>query len=170
MENYYPDYRQNIKSGDLIVQGVLKRGTLTNIFTKLIRWVTLSPYVHTGTAWVVGDRVFVIEAIYPRVVITPLSNYYDFYHLPLDIKWDDSYLTFLLNKVGKPYGWGNIFHMETGLGRDNPNEVFCSELSAQFYMTTGYLSNMEDDIVPGDIVKLLVDRSGKELVSVKTRE
>lgn len=162
MDNYYVDYRPNIKSGDLIAQGVLKKNTLASLITKLIRLVTHSKYVHTGIAWVVGERVFVIEAIYPKVVITPLSNYYNFYHLPLGITWYDNYLNFLLNKVGTKYGWMNIIHMETGWISDDPTYVFCSELSVQFYTAIGYLPKMDDDIDPGSLVKLLIDKTGLE--------
>jgi len=69
----------------------------------MVRAFTQSEYSHVGTAWVVGGRVFVIEAVIPLVRIYPLSNAGEFYHLPLDAAWSDKTLEFALSKVGHKY-------------------------------------------------------------------
>ena len=46
---------------------------------------TRSTYAHVGLAWVIGGRVFVLEAVKPRLRIYPLSKYANFYLLGLNV-------------------------------------------------------------------------------------
>jgi hypothetical protein len=69
----------------------------------MVRAFTQSEYSHVGTAWVVGGRVLVIEAVVPLVRIYPLSKAGEFYHLPLQAAWSDAALEYALGKVGHRY-------------------------------------------------------------------
>ena len=69
----------------------------------MVRAFTQSEYSHVGTAWVIGGRVMVIEAVLPLVRIYPLSKAGEFYHLPLQAAWSDAALEYALAKVGHRY-------------------------------------------------------------------
>jgi len=40
----------------------------------MVKYFTKSEYTHVAIAWVVGERVFIIEAVAPLVRLLPLSN------------------------------------------------------------------------------------------------
>lgn len=69
----------------------------------MVRFFTQSEYSHVGMAWVVGNRVLVIEAVTPLVRIYPLSKLGDFYHIPINGRFGYEALSFALSRVGEPY-------------------------------------------------------------------
>jgi hypothetical protein len=70
----------------------------------IVRLFRRSEYCHVGLAWVVGKRVFVLEAVVPTIRIYPLSKLGDFYLLNVPAKWDYEVVeTEALAKVGLPY-------------------------------------------------------------------
>ena len=99
----YADARPLIKSGDLLAFSHRGWGSWRDIKIQIVRFFTQSEYSHVGTAWVIGDRVFVIEAVIPKVRIYPLSKLLPFYHLPLNAPWYPRTLELALSKVGEPY-------------------------------------------------------------------
>lgn len=103
MKKNYSEIRQEIKSGDMLAWTNRSWGSLHGILMQLIRFFTRSEYVHVGTAWVVGDRVFVIEAVIPKVRIFPLSALIPFYLIPLPAQWKDETEEFALSRVGEKY-------------------------------------------------------------------
>ena len=69
----YADVRSHIRTGDLIA--IRKRG---GFLPTLTRWITKSPYTHTGLAVWVGDdhpRLLVAESKASGDFLTPLSQY-----------------------------------------------------------------------------------------------
>lgn len=64
----YSEIRPHIKSGDLVFS------TSNHWKARLVRWWTKSPYSHVAVCWVIGERVFLIEAILTGVHINPLSK------------------------------------------------------------------------------------------------
>ena len=101
--NKYSEYRSNIKSGDLLVWSHTSWKTLHDIKIQLVRFFTQSEYAHCGVAWVVGSRVFVLEAREPCVRIFPLSKLGNFYHLPLKAPWSTSTEEKALSYIGAEY-------------------------------------------------------------------
>ena len=101
----YADARPLIRSGDLLAWSHRAPWYRSwyDFKIALVRMFTMSEYSHVATAWVVGGRVFAIEAVMPLVRIYPLSKLGEFYHLPLGAKFDDDVLEFALSKVGEPY-------------------------------------------------------------------
>lgn len=98
----YTEARPKIKSGDLLAWSHLGWSSWYDIQIQTVRAVTESEYSHVGMAWVVGDRVFVIESVTPVVRIVPLSNLLKdgVYWIPLDTPISDEELAFALSKVG----------------------------------------------------------------------
>ena len=99
----YTDARPLIKSGDLLAWSHSGWASWHDFKVQMVRMFTKSEFSHVGTAWVVGGRVFVIEAVVPLVRIYPLSKTGEFYWLPLGAEWKDETLEFAISKVGEPY-------------------------------------------------------------------
>ena len=99
----YSDARSTIKSGDLLAWSHRGFGTWHDIKIQIVRIATRSEYSHVGVAWVVGGRVFVIEAVQPLVRIYPLSKLGSFYHIPLGALWRPETEEIALAHIGGPY-------------------------------------------------------------------
>lgn len=99
----YADVRPSIRSGDLLAFSHGDWKTWSGIQVNLIRIFTRSTYSHVAVAWVVGGRVFVLEAVKPQLRIFPLSKLGDFYYIPLNTKWDAETEEFALSKIGVDY-------------------------------------------------------------------
>ena len=105
----YLDARPLIRSGDLLAWSARESPWASWHAFKiwLVRLFTRSEFSHVGTAWCVGERVFVIEAVRPAVRIMPLSKTPSFYWLPLHAAWGYRALNYALAKVGEPYSQGH---------------------------------------------------------------
>ena len=99
----YDLFREQIRTGDLLAWSTHKTTGSRRIINTLIRLFTVSEYAHVGIAWVVGDRVFVIEAVRPMVRIFPLSSKIPFYHVNTGLNVSDGLLTYMLSRVGESY-------------------------------------------------------------------
>lgn len=99
----YADARPMIRSGDILAwshRGIRSWHDLKVWFVRLFQ---RSEYSHVGTAWVVGNRVFVIEAVMPKVRIYPLSKLGDFYWLQMGAYWRKATEALALSCVGDDY-------------------------------------------------------------------
>lgn len=101
----YIDARPKIRSGDLLAWSHREPWfkSWRDFKIAAVRLFTRSEYSHVGTAWVIGERVFIIEAVMPVVRVFPLSKAMPFYWLPLAAQWSDKTLEFALAKVGERY-------------------------------------------------------------------
>lgn len=70
----YAEYRNNIRSGDILAWTHRGIKSLYDLKTAIVKTVTRSDYVHVGIAWTYHGRVFVLEATPPLVRVVPLSN------------------------------------------------------------------------------------------------
>ena len=77
----YTNLRRHIKSGDVLAWTHRSWRTWYDIKVQLIRLFTLSEYSHVGIAVVMGGRVWVLEAVTPKVRLVPLSNLLPCYHV-----------------------------------------------------------------------------------------
>ncbi len=148
-ETNYADYRQNIKSGDLIAWSSGGSG-LASFFDNIIRIFTESEYTHVAIAWWQGDRLFVIEAIPPKVRVYPLSGRLPFYHIPMNIDWNENMVKYLLEKVGQPYSYFEAIKAYF-TKPDNNNTWECAELCTDFYANIGI--NFGDAFTPAKLVQ-----------------
>lgn len=99
----YLDIRASIKSGDILAFSHGDWKTWRGIKTEAVRIFTRSTYSHVAIAWVVANRVFIIEPVVPKTRIYPLSTSGSFYHLPLGQVWTDEVEEFALSCVGIDY-------------------------------------------------------------------
>ena len=100
----YVELRPTIKSGDVLAWS---EGGWTNwhdIQVSVVRMLTQSEYSHVGLAYVIGGRVFVVEAVVPLIRIFPLSKLTPFYYVRTpDNWWSDNAEEKMLSWVGLPY-------------------------------------------------------------------
>jgi hypothetical protein len=99
----YSEARPLIKSGDLLAFSEGNWSTWQGIKISLVRMFTRSTYSHVALAWVVGGRVFALEAVVPKLRIYPLSQLGTFYHIPMGAPWRDLTEEFALSKIGTEY-------------------------------------------------------------------
>lgn len=99
----YQTHRPNIKSGDLLAWSNKKWKSWHDIKIQLVRIFLRSEYSHVGTAYVMGGRLWVLEAIEPRSRIYPLSKLGSFFHIPLPAKWTPEAEEKALSYIGEEY-------------------------------------------------------------------
>ena len=100
----YSEARSLIRSGDPI--GYTHRAPMWKSWYDFkigcIRMFTKSRYSHVGVAWVVGDRVFLLEAVTAGVRNFPISLTGDFDWISRDT-WSEDYLSRALSVMGQRY-------------------------------------------------------------------
>jgi hypothetical protein len=139
--------RSDIHSGDIIAFSGL------GIIGKLIRMFTGETYSHVGIAWVVGSRIFIVEALDGRgVVMRPLSEVTPFYHLQNKIEFTDAVESYMLTKIGMKYGYFDVILAGLGL-KSKPNDAYqCAEFVADVF---GILDEFKS-YTPGKLVNFFL--------------
>ena len=99
----YSEARPLIRSGDLLAFSEGDWKSWHGIKISLVRMFTRSTYSHVALAWVVGGRVFALEAVVPKLRIYPLSQLGSFYHIPMKAQWKEETEEFALSKIGVEY-------------------------------------------------------------------
>jgi hypothetical protein len=99
----YTIHRPSIRSGDLLAWTHRGLHSWYDLEVQLVRLFTRSEYSHVGLAWVVADRVLVLEAVRPKIRIYPLSLLLPCYWLERMWDWSEGDLEFALSKVGERY-------------------------------------------------------------------
>ena len=101
----YQDARPHIKSGDVLAWSHRGIRSFHDLKIWFVRLFTLSEYSYVAIAWVVGGRVFVVEAVQPLVRISPLSKLLGggAYWLPSGAAWTAETEQLALECVGDPY-------------------------------------------------------------------
>lgn len=134
----YGEARAHLKSGDLLAWSHERWGSWYDLKIQLVRMATRSEYCHVGVAWVVGGRVFTIEAVSAGVRIFPLSRLLPFYWLALPNEWTDEAETWALSQVGLPYSQWQAVLAGLGLLRPGADARWeCAELLVELAPFTG---------------------------------
>ena len=126
----YAEYRPLIKSGDVIAHTHRGIRSWYDLKVWLVRLFEQSEYTHVAVAWVVGGRVFLLEAVGSGVRIFPLSLDLPFFHLP----WHaltDAQLEFALAQAGKPYSYVDCVEGYLGVKDTEKSHWQCSKYVAQ---------------------------------------
>lgn len=132
----YPDIRSKIQSGDLLAWSHRGIQSWHDLKIWFVRLFTRSEYSHVGTAWCVGERVFVIEAVVPLVRIYPLSKLGSFYWLPMAAPWKPETEVLALDHVGESYS--QIQAIYAPFGKPPADDRWeCAELAASLAESDG---------------------------------
>ena len=122
----YADTRSKIRSGDVLFWSHKPMRSWYDLQIQLIRFFTRSEWSHTAVAWVIGERVFVLEAVSQGVRIYPLSQTEDFMWVSRGI-FSDTQEKFALAHVGEPYSKWDAIRSFFGASNDKDSQWFCSE-------------------------------------------
>ena len=164
----YSDVRSQIKSGDVLAWNHRSWSTWYDIKIQLVRIVTRSEFIHTGTAWVIGGRIFVIESVIPYVRIVPLSNLLDCYWIPMGLEneWN-SVEDYALNFVGRAeYSQvkATLQMVKDSSPVDN-SRWFCSKLTNELLRKIG-IQSCRHPVTPSALVDHLLNL-GKAIYKIQ---
>ena len=147
----YAEARVHLKSGDLLAWSHERWGSWYDFKVQMVRVFTRSVYCHVGICWVVGGRVFALEAVSAGVRIFPLSRLLPFYWVPLRASWESEVEAWALRQVGEPYSqWQAVL---AGLGLLKPGEDLiwqCAEYAAEVARRAGV--ELGADVTPNALV------------------
>ena len=151
----YSKIRDNIKSGDLLAWSHRGWGSLYDLQIQAVRFATQSEYCHVGLAWIISGRVFVIEAVTPKVRIYPLSKLLPFYMIQIDNNWSPESEEFALAQVGCDYSkWKAI---KSFFGKPDFDSLWqCAALVAEVSKLNGV--NLGDRYTPNAVVQVALEQ------------
>jgi hypothetical protein len=119
----YTDIRPLIDSGDVLAFGHEDWKTKSDLEIQAVRFVTQSEFAHVGTIIRENDRVYLIEAVVPKVRKVPLSEIKGtFYWIPMRKPLSSEATDFALSIVGANYS-----KLEAVLGFFNANNELNSK-------------------------------------------
>lgn len=164
----YAAARPLIRSGDLLAWTHHGWKSWYDIKVQIVRLWQRSAYSHIGTAWVMGGRVWVIEAVTPHPRIIPLSNALPFYWAPLQAPWHPETEIKALDPIGKERAvYSQAEAIRGALGTIRPGEDdnwMCAELSWCIAQWDGI--DLGRDITPAGLVQAAMER-GSEVKLVR---
>jgi hypothetical protein len=158
----YELMRNQIKSGDVLLWTHRSWKTWYDIKVMLVRLFQMSAYSHVGIAVVLAGRVWVLEAVTPKVRMVPLSNLLPCYHMtnPIGTTEEDLELGILL--VGKEeIEYSQAEAIRGYFGRNDPenNQIECGELVCM-------ILRLPCHAVPSDISEYMLD-NGSTLTAIQ---
>jgi hypothetical protein len=149
----YQVLRGRIRSGDLLLWTHRLWASWYDFKVQMVRVFTRSRYCHVATAFVMGGRVWVLEAVQPVPRMVPLSNLLPAYIVPLRAPWKSETERFALSLVGKPRAIYSEAEAVRGfLGKVKPGEDdnwMCAEMSWCIAKSDGI--DLGADITPSGI-------------------
>lgn len=159
----YASARRMIRSGDVLAWSHRGIRSWHDFKIAMVRLFTRSEYSHVGTAWCVGDRVFVIEAVTPLVRIYPLSKLGNFYWLQMGAYWRKAAESVALSYVGDQYSQWQAVHGAIGTPPED-DRWQCAELVAGIAAADSI--DLGKEYTPSAIV-LAAQKRGSPLIFVE---
>jgi len=162
----YEDVRSTITSGDIIAFTHMGWRSWSDIESQIVRMATRSEFSHVAIAWVVAERIFIIEAVVPEIRIFPLSNFKEFFilrtHIPMSIEAEE----FALSRVGERYSkWEAI---KGYFGRNKDDRYWqCAEFVSSVLHKDGI--DLPGKDTPTDLVRGTMDVLGSNLELIINR-
>jgi hypothetical protein len=99
----YSNIRSTIKTGDLIAFSGGNFSTVYELKVSLVRAFTRSEFSHIGVAWVTEGRVFLLDAVIPKIRIFPLSLDLPGYLIRMPNQLSKDATEYALSLIGQPY-------------------------------------------------------------------
>jgi hypothetical protein len=163
---FYIEARHQIKSGDILAWTHKSWNSWYDIQIQIVRFFTQSEYSHVGIAWVIADRVFVIESVQPKIRIYPLSKSLPFYWIPTRTEWTPELEEYALSKVGEGYSKLDGIKSFLGILHNSDNSVWqCAEYVISV-LSKAKILDKEVKATPSVVVQALQD-SGNPLYLIK---
>jgi len=162
----YKDVRNEIKTGDLLAWGKSPGlAPVSDFLLWIVKVFTKSKYGHVGIAIRLGGRLMVVEAVIPRVTLTPISAREEFYWIPMSSSWSNAYLSKLFVNLGKPYSILDCIRAYLGKTDISNDRWQCAELVSNFYEHIGEFDSLPD--TPVEVVNKMVENNNGHIAFVK---
>lgn len=157
----YKVNREKIKSGDVLAWTHKGIKSWADFEIYIVRLAQRSEYSHVGVAWVIADRLFILESVGSGVRIFPLSKELPCYHIPMDLEWTKEVENYALSKIGEPYSkWEAICGFITGKTTKNDSKWQCAEYTKAILSKAGVETSGRT--TPSGLINALLDQ-GKSL-------
>lgn len=163
---HYQEVRTHIQSGDLLAWSHRPCKSFYDLKIQIVRVFEKSEYSHVGIAWVVAGRVFVLEAVSPRIRIYPLSMAGDFFWLPMAAPWKPETEQFALGQIGAAYSQWQAILAFFGLVRRDAR-WYCDEYARAILAADGI--ELAPDLMPAGLVRAAQQR-GAPLYFINNQE
>lgn len=160
-------WRDNIKSGDFIAYTSKYKTGWSSLWGFLISFFTLSRYSHVGIALRLGERVFLASADLPEVKLEPLYKTRPFYHVSMNVEWNDKFTEEIIKHIGEKYSIIEAIRGMFKIHNESNDKWFCTEFVKVMYEKLGIMT-FEGDMTPEGMVKELLEKENKKLVYVDT--
>ena len=161
---YYEIARTLIESGDVIALSHGGWTTRQEIESEIVRMATRSTFSHVGICWVVGGRVFVLEAVVPKVRVFLLSGYQEFYWLPMRKPLSKEALQLALSLAGQGYSRFEAVLSFFGI-RMKDKLWSCAEYVKEVLSRNGV--DISGDDTPSEVVKSCMGDFDAPLIRVR---
>lgn len=154
----YETIRPHIRSGDLILFN--EKGPMAS----LIKWTTHSIWAHCGLAWVVGNRVFVLECrARSGVTMRPLRQSRPFDMIRTNAPWSPDAEEFALGRLQQPYSF--IDAIRIGLNqKPSQSGLVCSVYAGETLIIDGFPIDITG-LSPEKLASFYISR-GHEVIGV----
>lgn len=149
----YAEARPLIASGDVIFQSHRPLRSWYDLQVQIVRMMTRSEWSHVGLAWVVGGRLFMLEAVSAGVRIFPMSRAGDFTWVQRG-GFTTAQEELALAHVGEPYSKWDAIRSYFGASNDKDSNWFCSEL------VCAVLALPVRDKTPAEVMRHLTEHEG----------
>lgn len=162
----YSEIRNTIKTGDVLAWSEGDFKSWKGIQLSIVRMFTRSTYNHVGVAYVVGGRVFVVEAVVPYVRIYPLSKVLPCYYMKVPFDATPEMEERMLQLVGLPYSKWEAIRSFFTKSTDSESVWECSKLVNSVLGKVDDRFNQIND-TPAETVRLLTDVIGSPIVYIE---
>lgn len=133
--------------------------SINSILSNFVKIFTRSDFSHVGVAWVIGNRVFVIEAVTSGVRIYPLSKELPFFWVPCGKEyWNNNIEEKALSFVGHKYSKVDAikaYFNRLSIGGDDKWQ--CAELTLKLIKGTA-LDKKPIKATPADIAREMLNQ------------
>lgn len=130
-----------------------------------MRIFTQSEYSHVGVAWKTKGRLFVLDAVVPRVQICPLSLCDDFYHIDMGKTLSKAAEEFALSQVGEPYSkWQAVAAFFNHVHKGDRGTWQCAKYANEILRANGF--DYDEAFTPSTLVQKVLE-DGKALTFVQ---
>lgn len=158
--------RSTIKSGDLLIWKKSKFSKTSNFYLNIIRFFTRSEYAHVAIAWRLDGRLFAVEATQPLLRVSPIKMLDEFYHVPMNVKWDSRSEAWLVDKVGLKYSLLDAVRAYLGITVEDDSRYQCAELANEFYKEHGI--DLGNAYTPSLVVSNALEKTHTALNYIKS--
>lgn len=161
----YSDIRLKIKSGDLLAWTHKSWGSWNDWQIQFVRFFTQSEYSHVGLAYVIGSRIFVLEAVGSGVRMVPLSANIPFFLIQTGMRWNDRVEDLAVSKLGEKYSkWAAIksFFIKIKPGEDRDWE--CAEYAMFIMQEAGF--PIDCHCTPTDVIQWMQENLDAPLYAI----